>query len=196
MSNHVKAEIILGLAILICVVFIGWDQYNKAIGNAVAEQTAQIKKEAQRQIDDTLSARDKKYESDMAQMDEKYKMLAKMTPQQVVVKAPEYIPALVGKPPIQIVGPTTQPAPTGSAIIPPEDVQPIAQAILDGQKCTIDYTKCQGDLKDYQAKYDLKDQESQAWEKAAKGGSWMKRLGKNVLKVGAGVAVGYVLAHR
>lgn len=198
MNKHVMAEIVLGAAIFTCVVFIAFDQYHKSLANAVAEQTAEIKKQAQQQIDQTLSARDRQYQQDRQDLEEKYQRLAKMTPQQIVIKAPEYVPALQGKPPITIVGPNeaTTTMPVGSAIVPPESVQPLAQAILDGQRCTLDLSKCQGDLTNWQQKYDLKDQEAAQWEKAARGGSWLKRLGKNVLKVGIGVGVGYAIAHR
>lgn len=199
LNNHIKAEIGLGMAIVLCLVFIAWDQYHKSLANAVAEQTAEIKKQAQKQIDDSLSTRDRQYQQDRQDLEAKYEALRKMTPQQIVIKAPEYVPGLQGKPPLQIVGPETQGVPIGSAIVPPESIQPLAQAILDGQKCGLDLAKCQGDLKDWAGpggKFDLKDQEAKEWEKAAKGGSWLKRLGKNALKIGIGVGIGYAVAHR
>jgi hypothetical protein len=196
MTVHTKAEIALGSALLLAVLFIGVDQYHKAITNAVAEQAAELKRQAQKQIDDTLSQRDRQYQQDRLDLEQKYSALQKMTPQQIVIKAPEYVPGLQGKPPIQIVGPDTLPAPVGSAIIPPEDIQPLATAILDGKKCSLDLNKCQGDLRDWQGKYELKDQEAENWKKASKGGSWAKRFGSNVLKLGIGVAAGYAIAKR
>ncbi|HEY6026067.1 MAG TPA: hypothetical protein VIV09_04130 [Pseudolabrys sp.] len=195
MNKHIIAEIALGFAIFICVIWIAVNQYHKAVDNAIAEQTAQILAKSQKDKDEALKARDIQYRTDLQALNDKYDHLQKMTPQQIVIKAPEYIPGLQGKPPITIVGPETQNVPVGSAIVPPEDIQPLATAILDGEKCKLDFGKCQGDLKDWQVKYDLKDQESAQWEKAAKGGSWLGRLGKNAMKIGIGVGIGYML-HR
>jgi cell division protein FtsB len=196
MTLHTKAEIILGSALAVALLFIGYDQYRKAIDNAVAEKTAEILAKAQKEKDDSLSTRNAEYKTAIQDMQDRYDRLSKMTPQQIVIKAPEYVPGLQGKPPIQIVGPDTLPAPVGSAIIPPEDIQPLATAILDGKKCSLDLNKCQGDLRDWQGKYELKDQEAENWKKASKGGSWAKRFGSNVLKLGIGVAAGYAIAKR
>lgn len=187
-----KLEIGLGIAVGICVIFIGFEQYRKAVDNAVAEKTAQILKDSQDKVNQTLKERDSQYQQDLQGMEAKYKALAKLTPTQIVQKAPEYVQ--IPKP-IVISGPETSGVAIGSAIVPPEDIQPIASLILDGQKCGIDLKKCQGDLVDWQQKYDLKDQESAQWEKAAKGGSWLKRLGKNAIKIGIGAGIGYAL-HR
>jgi hypothetical protein len=194
MTVHTKAEIALGSALLLAVLFIGVDQYHKAITNAVAEKTAEIN--AKLRSRRTIPCLPGRQEYQNRHLEQKYSALQKMTPQQIVIKAPEYVPGLQGKPPIQIVGPDTLPAPVGSAIIPPEDIQPLATAILDGKKCSLDLNKCQGDLRDWQGKYELKDQEAENWKKASKGGSWAKRFGSNVLKLGIGVAAGYAIAKR
>lgn len=192
MKEMTKLELGLGLAVLVLLCWIGWDQYHKALNEAVAEQTAQIKRQAQQQVDDALKQRDQEYKQDVANLQAKFDALRKLTPAQIVERAPQYVP--VPKP-IVIAGPETTSVPVGSAIVPPEDVEPLAKVVLDGQRCHLDLNKCQGDLTSWQQKYDLKDQEAQSWEKAAKGGSWAKRLGNNMLKIGAGVAIGYVL-HR
>jgi hypothetical protein len=193
MSKHVMAEIALGAALLLCALFIGFDQYRKAVDNAKAEAKAEALQEAQKTTDAALQARDQEYKATLADYEARYQRLAKMTPQQIIQKAPEYVTL---PKPIVIAGPETQTIPvTGSAIVPPEDVKPLAQAILDGSKCKVDLLKCQGDLGDWQQKYDLKDQEAKQWEKSAKGGSWLARLGKNTLKIGIGVGIGYML-HR
>jgi hypothetical protein len=193
MTKHLMAEVALGAALLFCLVFIGFDQYHKAVENARAEAKAETLAAAQKDTDAKLAERDKSYQVTLADYEQRYARLAKMTPQQVVQHAPEYV-ALPK--PIIIAGPETQGVQTGSAIVPPEDVQPLATSILDGAKCKVDLTKCTGDLNDWQHKYDLKDQESVQWERAAKGGSWLGRLGKNVFKVGIGVGIGYAIAHR
>jgi hypothetical protein len=193
MSKHLMAEIALGAALLFCVIFIGVDQYHKAVTNARAEAKAEALAEAQKDVDAKLATRDKDYKAALEDYQQRYERLAKMTPQQVVQHAPEYV--ALSKP-IIIAGPETQGVQTGSAIVPPEDVAPLATSILDGAKCKVDLTKCTGDLGDWQHKYDLKLQESDQWEKAAKGGSWLGRLGKNVLKVSVGVGIGYAVAHR
>lgn len=185
-----RLEIGLTAGFVLCLGFIGYGQYRKAVDNAVAEQTAEILKQSQDKANQALKERDSQYQQDLHTMEEKYKSLAKMTPQQIIQKAPQYVSL---PKPIIIAGPETTSVPVGSAIIPPEDVQPIAGLILDGQKCQLDLTKCKGDLGDWQQKYDLKSQESEQWEKAAKGGSWVKRLGKNALKIGIGVGIGYAL---
>ena len=193
MSKHVMAEIALGAALLLCAIFIGFDQYHKAVATATAQARADALKDAQKDKDDALKSRDQEYRTTLADYEARYQRLAKMTPQQIIQKAPEYV--AVPKP-IVIAGPETSGVALGSAIVPAEDIQPIATAILDGAKCKVDLTKCSADLTDWQGKYDLKDQESAQWEKAAKGGNWLQRFGKNVIKVSIGVAVGYAIAHR
>lgn len=192
MKEMTKLEVGLGIAVLLLAAFIGFDQYRKAVANARAEAKAEALQEAQKQTDAALLQRDREYKATLADYEARYQRLAKLTPQQIVEKAPEYVQ--VPKP-IIIAGPQTTDVPVGSAIVPPEDIQPLATTILDGAKCKVDLGKCTADLGDWQQKYDLKQQESDQWEKVAKGGSWLTRLGKNVLKVGAGVAVGYML-HR
>lgn len=192
MREMTKLEVGLGIAVLILLSFIGWDQYHKAVANAKAEAKAEALQEAQKHTDEALLHRDQEYKATLADYEARYQRLAKMTPRQIVQKAPEYVQ--VPKP-IVIAGPETTTVPVGSAIVPPEDIQPVATAILDGAKCKVDLGKCSADLTDWQQKYDLKQQESDQWQKAGRGGSWLGRLGKNVLKVGAGVAVGYML-HR
>lgn len=193
MKEMTKLEVGLGIAVLILLSFIGWDQYHKVVANAKAEAKAEALQEAQKQTDATLLQRDKEYKATLADYEARYQRLAKMTPTQIVQKAPEYV--AVPKP-IVIAGPETSGVAIGSAIVPPEDIQPIATAILDGAKCKVDFAKCSADLTDWQQKYDLKDQEAQSWEKASRGGNWLQRLGKNVMKVGIGAAIGYAIAKR
>lgn len=192
MKEMTKLEVGLGIAVLLLAGFVGFDQLHKWKANLEAQMKAEALQEAQKQTDAALLQRDKEYKATLADYEARYQRLAKMTPREIVEKAPEYV--AVPKP-IVIAGPETTTVPVGSAIVPSEDIQPVATAILDGAKCKVDFAKCSADLTDWQQKYDLKQQESEQWEKAAKGGSWLARLGKNAFKVGAGVAVGYML-HR
>jgi hypothetical protein len=86
-------------------------------------------------------------------------------------------------------------AAAGDAIVPAADIKPIAQALLDGNKCAGDLAAC-GVQKDvWKQKYDVKTDEAQRWQTAAKGGSIWKRVAKDILKIGVGVGVGYALPH-
>ena len=190
--NRTYLEIFGGVVIVALLAFIGIDQFHKAVSNAVAQTVAQHDKEAQAKIDATLKDLETKDAERQKQYDAKLAALDKMTPQQIVQKVPDYV--AVPKP-IIVAGPTTQTAQVGDAIVPQEDIKPLAQAILNGKQCSEDLTSCKVQVSQWQDKYNLKSNEAQQWEKAAKGGSWLKRLGSNALKVGIGVGIGY-LAHR
>jgi hypothetical protein len=77
---------------------------------------------------------------------------------------------------------------------PAADIKPIAQALLDGNKCSGDLAACSTRNQAWQEKYQVKSDEADQWQKAAKGGSVLKRVGKDILKIGAGVGIGYALS--
>lgn len=193
MNNHVKAEIALGLALLLCACFIGWDQYHKALDNARAEVRAEVLKQSQAEKDAALkeSAAQHKQETDQLQgaLKDAQKSNASMAAYvQQHVSLPQPLQVNTGQP-------YTVTLHTGDAVIPAADANPLWQNYAEGEQCKLDIRQCKTDLETWQGKYSLKDQESQQWEKAAKGGSWLKRLGSNVLKISIGIGIGYAI-HR
>jgi hypothetical protein len=193
MNNHIKAEIALGIALLVCVAFISWDQYHKALDNAVAQAKAQVLKDAQADKDAALKASQQKYETDTATLQDALKAAQKTNASMAA-----YVQQHVTLPqPLQVnTGqPYTVTLQTGDAVIPAIDADPLWQNYAAGEQCKLDIRKCQSDLVTWQQKYDLKTQESAQWEKAAKGGSWLKRFGQNAFKIGIGVGIGYAIHH-
>lgn len=194
MKLRTKIEIVGGCVLVALLLLVGFEQYRKAIDNAKAETRAEADKDAAAKIDSSLKARDEQYQQQVKALQYRYEMLAKLTPSQIVQRVPIYIPE--AKAPIQIVGPDTQPAKLGDAIVPQEDIKPIATAILDGEQCKLDRAKCQADLTDWTAKEKLQEDQTAQWKRAAKGGSVLKRAGKVVLYLGIGAAAGYAFAKR
>jgi hypothetical protein len=198
MDTRLKLEI-AGIAILLAVGVLAFKQWeDKQVEVKVATVVAQHDREADAKLDQRMkvlesadSQRQKDYEAKSAS-------LQKQTPQQIVVKLPEYVPQ--AKEPIGIVMPDSKAvsygeAKAGDAIVPAADIKPIAQALLDGNKCAGDLAAC-GVQKDvWKQKYDVKTDEAQRWQTAAKGGSIWKRVAKDILKIGVGVGVGYSLPH-
>jgi hypothetical protein len=193
MNNHIKAEIALGLALLLCISVIGWDQYHKALDNAVAQARAQVLKDAQSDKDAALKASEDKYKSDTNNLQDALKVAQKTNASMAA-----YVQQHVALPqPLQVnTGqPYTVTLQTGDAVIPAVDADPLWQNYAAGEQCKLDIRKCQSDLVTWQQKFDLKSQESAQWEKAAKGGSWLKRFGSNAFKIGIGVGIGYAIHH-
>lgn len=193
MQLRTKLEIIAGAVLFVLIALFAWQWHEKAVDNAKAEAKAEADRQATSKIDDTLKARDAQYQAQLKDIEARYQALARMTPTQIVEKVPQYIPQ--APEPVKIVTVDSPKPQVGDAIVPKADIQPIAQAILDGQKCKVDLGKCSADLGDWQQKFQLAQDQSAQWQKAAKGGSVIKRVGKIVLYVSIGAAAGYA-AHR
>lgn len=54
---------------------------------------------------------------------------------------------------------------------------------------------CQADQVSLESSLKGAQEQAKVWEKAAKGGSWIRRLGKDAVKVGIGVGIGIALKH-
>lgn len=198
MDTRTKLEVAGGLVLAVILGLYGYEQFQKAVGVRVAETVAQHDREADAKLDaklklitDADSQRQKDYEQKTANVQ-------KLTPQQIVVKLPEYVPQATQ--PVQVLTPQSPivqsgQAHDGDALVPAADIKPIAQALLDGQKCSGDLGSCKTTVQTWQDKYAAKSDEAAQWQKAAKGGSVWKRVGKDILKIGIGVGVGYAL-HR
>lgn len=181
-----KLEII-GAVILLAVGILALKQWNdKQVEVRVATVIAQHDREADAKLDARLkqiadgdSQRQKEY-------DAKVDKLKTLTPQQIVIKVPEYVPA--AKEPVTIL-PAGDPH-AGDALVPAADIKPIAQALLDGNKCAGDLASCAAKNQTWQDKYKTKSDESDHWQQAAKGGSIWKRVGRDVVKIGIGLGLG------
>lgn len=198
MNTRLKLEI-AGAAVVLLLALLALKQWNdKQVEIQVADVIAQHDREA----DVKLDARLKQIEQGDAQRQKDYQQksatLEKSTPQQIVVKIPEYVP--MAKTPVTIVQPDSAAvksgeAKAGDALVPAADIKPIAQALLDGNKCSGDLASCKVTQQTWEDKYKAKSDEADQWQKAAKGGSIFKRVGKDILKIAIGVGVGYAL-HR
>lgn len=189
---RLKLEIAGGAILLALLLLVGYQQYNKAIENAKAEAKAEYDKAADAKIDAALKQRDAEYQKQLAPLLAAQAALQKATPAQIIKEVPVYIPQATA--PITIAGRDSKPN-VGDAIVPQADIKPIAQAVLDGEKCKLDLGKCQSDLGDWQQKYKLQEDETKQWKTAARGGSVWKRAGKVALAVGIGVGIGYAAHH-
>jgi hypothetical protein len=156
----------------------------------VATVIAQHDREADAKIDARLKQMDTADKQRQQDYDLKTAALQKLTPQQIVVKLPTVVPAATA--PVTIL-PAGDPH-AGDALVPSRDIKPIAQALLDGNKCSGDLAACSTRNQAWQEKYQVKSDEADQWQKAAKGGSVLKRVGKDILKIGAGVGIGYALS--
>jgi hypothetical protein len=128
---RLKLEIAGGIVIAVLLVLFGIEQYQKAVGAAVAEQVAQHDREADAKLDTRLKSLEQADEKRQQDYEAKSAALKKDTPQQIVVKLPEYVPQATA--PVQVLkadSPVVQQghAQVGDAIVPAADIKPIAQA--------------------------------------------------------------------
>jgi len=179
MTNRTKLEVVIGAVTLLVLSFEVYDRIQHVIDNRVAAVTAQH----DRDLDQKLNAKFKEVDDLRTQIqhdyDAKSAALPKLTPQQIVVKLPEYVPNATQ--PVTVLKPTdaavtSGQAHVGDAIVPQQDIKPIAQALLDGQKCTKDLALCAQDTDTWKQKYDTKTDEAKQWETTAKGGGAGRRL--------------------
>jgi hypothetical protein len=187
---RLKLEIIGGAVLLVLLGLFVYEQNQKSVRNQVAEQVAQHDREADAKLDARLKDITSADAQRQKEYDAKVAGLQKLTPQQIVVKVPEYVPA--AKEPVTIL-PVGDPH-AGDALVPAADIKPIAQALLDGNKCASDLGSCKESISTWQDKYKAKSDEADRWQTAAKGGSIWKRVGKDILKIGAGVGLGFALS--
>lgn len=195
---RLKLEIAGGVILLALISYLAFNQYQKAVGNAVATQLAEHDRARDAQFDQQRKSLESQVEQLKKDYEQKTASLQKLTPQQIVVKLPDYVPQATS--PVQIVkstdaAATSGQAHAGDAIVPQADIKPIAQALLDGANCSKELSICKQDSGLLQQKYQTKADEAAQWQKAAKGGSVWKRLSKDVLKIAIGVGVGYAI-HR
>lgn len=190
--NRTKLEYTLAAVVFALLCLVGYEQYRKAIEVAKAEARAEMDKQQDAKLDASLKARDADYQRQLKAIEDKYAVLGRMTPSEVVKQVPIYIPQASA--PVTIADANTKPN-IGDAIVPQQDIKPIATAILDGEKCKLDLVKCSADLGDWQQKYKIQSDETAQWKRAAKGGSIWKRAGKAVLVFGIGAAIGYEVSR-
>jgi hypothetical protein len=189
MDTRLKLEIAGGLVLFVLLGLFAYEQIQKMADVRAAQQIAQHDREADAKLDAAL----KEFKAADAQREKDYEAktanLQKLTPQQIVVKVPEYVRDATA--PVTIL-PAGDPH-AGDALVPAADIKPIAQALLDGNKCSGDLAACKLTQQTWQDKYAAKKDEADQWQKAAKGGSVLKRVGKDILKIGVGVGIGYAL---
>lgn len=199
---RLKLEIVGGVILVALLCLVGYEQVQKMVQVRVAAITAQHDREADAKLDSKKKQMDDENAQRVKADAEKAANLQKMTPQQIVVKLPQYVPQAtepvhvltpeeiatynraLANDPIQKAAPQMK---SGDAIVPQADIKPIAQALLDGNKCSADLAYCNANQDIWQDKYKLKSDEAKQWESAAKGGS---PLIKTFKCIGARGAVG------
>lgn len=199
MDSRLKLEIAGGVALFVLLLLYGYEQYRKAVDVQVATVIAQHDREADAKLDAKLKQIEQSDAARQKTYDQQNSALQKSTPQQIVVKLPEYVPQATA--PVQVLTPQSPmvqsgQAHEGDALVPAADIKPIAQALLDGNKCSGDLASCKVTQQTWEDKYKAKSDESEQWQKAAKGGSLIKRVGKDILKIAIGVGIGYALKGR
>lgn len=193
MTLRTKLEIGSGILFAVLAGLYGWEALQKHDAVLTANVKAQALEDAQAKLETALKARDEQYQKDSAVLHAQIDALSRVTPQQIVAKAPEHLE--LPKPIIISSDNAPRVVPQGSAIVPDVDIKPIARAILEGEQCKLDRAKCQADLTDWQAKDKLHTQEAEQWKTVAKGGSVWKRVKKAAIYIGIGAAAGYVAAR-
>lgn len=199
MNTRLKLEIAGGVALFILLALYGYEQYQKAVDVQVATVIAQHDREADAKLDAKLKQLTQTDEARQRTYEQQSSTLQKSTPQQIVVKLPEYVPQATQ--PVQVL-PASSPivqsgqAHEGDALVPAADIKPIAQALLDGNKCAGDLASCKVTQQTWEEKYAAKKDEADRWQTAAKGGSIWKRMGKDLIKISIGVGIGYALKGR
>lgn len=182
-----RLEIIGVVALLLIAGFAAVSQYRKSIEVAGVQGEARAMAKLQSEFDARLKSLEVADRERQKEYERKTEALEKLTAQQIVVKVPEYVPQ--ASKPIVIVGPETSKTELkpGDAIVPQEDIKPIAHALLDRDKCKGDLVSCSAKNVEWQKKYELKADESQKWERVARGGSAFGRAVK-CIAVRGGVA--------
>lgn len=213
MQMRTKLEVIGGVVLAVLLGLYVHERIQGAIALGTAQQVSQITREqvAAFEKEREVLANEKQTMKDadaqrQKEYDAKSANLAKMTTQQITDKASKYVPG--AKEPLKVLGANSAAVKSGEAkegdvIVPKSDVRPFAQNTLDGDKCKADFGSCKSQLvitEQSMAKlsdeFKLKTQESERWEKAAKGGSAWKRVGKKILYISVGVGIGYAIKGR
>lgn len=193
MNKHVFGYGALVLGLVVLAWWATLDHFQHAL--EIAKVQAQIEgRKAQQKDDDAKlqDLKDAKAESD-ARYVESQKTLQKMTPQQIVQKAPQFISGIpASSRPITIFGAGVAPPMTGDAIVPQDQIKPIAETILKGKNCTEnDLPSCLKGSDLWKDKYNLRDQDAKDWEKLAKGGTFWHRAKRCSILGGVGGGVAY-----
>lgn len=172
---------IVGLVVLVVLIGLGIREYINAREDRIrAEEQAKA-------ADQRMKDREVQYQQQLSTLLKQ--RAAVRTPQQAVAAIPDvsHLPVAIRivQPP-DLLPNAPSAAKVGDAIIPQESVVPLFQQLADCRVNELGLTKCQGDLADVR-------QQATAWEKAAKGGSWMKRTlrkAKVIACAGAGAGLG------
>ena len=194
MNKHILAEVIGGGVILVLGAFIVYEKVSQHIEIVKTQERVEARQELQKNFDAKLSELQKQRAQNDAAFDAKVRALGKMSPAQVVLKAPEYVPNIPpSSRPIVLWQPGVTPPPSeGDAIVPADQIKPIGAQILAGSHCiNDDLPNCQKQVIDWKGKYDLRDKDAKDWETVAKGGTIWHKLKKCGIIAGIGFGVGY-----
>lgn len=173
MSDRTKIEIGAAVVVLLFLAWFGWQWHVETVNLAKAQAVADT-------IEQRMAEREKQWKEDRRELADLVKAIPKQTPAQVIREQAQVITL---PKPIILVGPETEQAKIGDAIIPEPSIKPLFEELAEGKLCQKDLAKCAADLKDVR-------QESIQWEQAAKGGSKARRFVSGAVKVGIGIGIG------
>ena len=183
-----------GLILIVVMLVKFW--MDESIGRARAEATSQAEKRVQESADARIAERDKIFLTEIASLKAENSQIR--TQQQAVRVIEKYIPTAapavqVTKDDIKPVTAAKLPDSPGYTIRTEAQEIELAKNINQCQQDKAGLTNCEANKADLTAKLDSAKRERDEWQKAARGGSKWKRLGKS-LKVlgcaGAGAALG------
>jgi hypothetical protein len=193
-DTRLKLEVI-GLLVIIAFVLTGVFQWHR---NTIAEAQAKTLHEQQEKYDQDMKQRDKDQKDRDSEYAKRIASITSMTPQQIVLKVPDYISK--APEPMKVLDSNSAAVKAGEAkvgdvVVPKADVAPVAEKIVEGKKCSEDLISCKSDIADWTGKFKTKEKESDDWKRAAKGGSLLHRVWTTTWKIGIGVGIGYAIKH-
>lgn len=193
MNKHIIAECLLGIALLTLLAAIAKSHFDGALDAAKVQAKVEARAEAQKDYDNQLKVVQVERDKDRIAYQNSLNALQHMKPQQIVTKVPEYVSGIpASSRPIAIWGPNVTPPQEGDAIVPADQIKPIAEQILKGNNCILsELPSCVKERDVWIQKYNLKVKDADDWEKLAKGSHFGRKLKRCGMLAGAGFAVGY-----
>lgn len=180
-----------GLVVLASAALVEYHQH--ALDFAETKGKVAGRAEQQKNDDQQLADLKKSQSESDARNAQLQQALQNLTSKQIVQKAPQYISGIPSSSrPITIFGPSVAAPKEGDAIVPADQIKPIAAQILAGNKCmNDDLPNCAKQVTIWTDKYNLRDQDAKDWEKVAKGGGFSRKLKRCGILAGAGFGIGY-----
>lgn len=192
-SIHIAIECALGLAIVVMGMAFAYNYHQHALDAAKVEAKVEGRAEQQKQDDDNLKQIQTAKAAGDARNEQLQKKLQEATSQQVVSQAPQFVAGIpASSRPITIWQPGVTPPESGDAIVPADQIKPIAAQILAGNNCIVNsLPSCVKERDVWEHKFTLEQQTSSDWKTLAKGGGFGKKLKRCSIIGGVNFGFGY-----